>query len=220
MAQGTRDPSALARAVIGWTYFWLAACVGTALTTIWELVLASRLASDTPSTWLEKPPELAAVDVPDGLAVLLYIVATLGSGFLTLKWIHRTSANAHARDGAMTISPGWSVGWFFIPIALLWKPFTGVRETWQVSHGEPLSLDAPTPAVLRSWWGWWVAVSIAGNIAARIEISSTTVGTMVLADGADLATTAMSVPLALALIAVVRQLTQAQVDQANAELIG
>ena len=51
-------------------------------------------------------------------------------------WQHHTQANAILLSGGGTrFTPGWAVGWWFIPIANLWKPFQSVRELWKASHG-------------------------------------------------------------------------------------
>ena len=57
-------------------------------------------------------------------------------------WQHRAHANlwAFARSG-LRFTPGWAVGWWFVPIASLWKPFEAVRELWKASDpgSDPLS---------------------------------------------------------------------------------
>src|SRR5512133_3434057 len=51
-------------------------------------------------------------------------------------WQHHAQANAVVLSGGgLRFTPGWAVGWWFIPIANLWKPFQTVRELWRASHG-------------------------------------------------------------------------------------
>jgi hypothetical protein len=68
------------------------------------------------------------------LAALGYIAAVVGCYILVGMWIYRTNANAHSFSSDMSITPGWSIGWFFIPFANLVMPYLGVQETWRESH--------------------------------------------------------------------------------------
>ncbi|RYY09693.1 MAG: DUF4328 domain-containing protein, partial [Alphaproteobacteria bacterium] len=64
-------------------------------------------------------------------ATLIVLVTMLGAMVATGYWIYRVNANAHSFADGLTITPGWNVGWFFVPIANLWKPFEGIKEVWQ-----------------------------------------------------------------------------------------
>lgn len=43
--------------------------------------------------------------------------------------------NAWAIGGILqpTMTPGWAVGFYFIPIALIWKPFQGMSQIWSAT---------------------------------------------------------------------------------------
>jgi len=72
-------------------------------------------------------------------------------------WQHHTQVNAVVLSGGgLGFTPGWAVGWWFIPIANLWKPFQTVRELWKASHGGGWRTIA-TWSVLGWWWGTWIA---------------------------------------------------------------
>jgi hypothetical protein len=68
------------------------------------------------------------------LVALPSFLALIACFVLVGRWIYRTNANAHLLGGDMTISPGWSVGWYFVPVANLFKPYEGMKETWFASH--------------------------------------------------------------------------------------
>lgn len=49
-------------------------------------------------------------------------------------WIVRASKNAASlMPDSKRITPGWAVGWYFIPFANLFKPYQAMRETWNSS---------------------------------------------------------------------------------------
>ena len=77
-------------------------------------------------------------------------------------WIYRANYNARQLGATdMQFSPGWAVGWNFIPIANLWKPYQAMREIWQAS-ADPLhcSTRSQRPAtsslfwIMRPRWSW------------------------------------------------------------------
>jgi uncharacterized protein DUF4328 len=113
----------------------------------------------------------AAADANDRrqlmLAVLL-IIAALVSLITLLVWIYAAHANLPAlgaRD--LEFTPGWSVGWFFIPIMNLFKPYQAVREIWQNSDPGPLLHGAfASTALVGWWWGLRICSAITERIAS------------------------------------------------------
>ena len=207
-----RDPRPLARTVILWTWIWLAMQSLYALACVYHFIVLAGLPPDTPVTFSYSPPELETADMVAGVAGLLHLSAFLVSGFFILKWIHRTNANAQLYTGAMTVSPGWNVGFFFIPIANLWKPFQGVRETWEASH----RTEGPAPSWMRWWWACWLATNILGNISFRIAMQGETAGAAGIGSIIDVISAAIGVPLALLLVRLVRDISAAQEEMHHA----
>src|SRR3954469_12141115 len=75
-------------------------------------------------------------------------------------WQHHAQANAAVLSGGpLRFTPGWAVGWWFIPIANLWKPFQAVRELWKASHGGGWQTIA-TWSLLGWWWATWLIGSL------------------------------------------------------------
>lgn len=76
---------------------------------------------------------------------------------LAAVWIYRAAANMHAIHApGMTTSPGWVVGWYFIPIANFWKPYQAMQEIHRASTGTPRQQPQSTPSLLRLWWLLWL----------------------------------------------------------------
>ncbi len=56
-------------------------------------------------------------------------------GIAALVWIYRATKNLflhHVAD--LKFSPGWSVGWFFVPIANIWMPIKVMRQLYLASR--------------------------------------------------------------------------------------
>ena len=62
-----------------------------------------------------------------------------------MKNIHKFEV---ARDYT---SPGWAVGWYFIPFANLIKPYGVMDEIWDGSHQGDEAPDY-SPSTLGLWW--------------------------------------------------------------------
>lgn len=104
-------------------------------------------------------------------------------------WIVRANRNVRALGaGGLRITPGWAVGYFFIPIINLWRPYQAMKDLWQASHtpvswgsspvervntvrapaGQNPPLWACTPAslLLPTWWGLWLLYFLLTRIAS------------------------------------------------------
>ena len=100
------------------------------------------------------------VDNVAAIAYGLWLAAYIAAGVASLMLIYRFAANVHAMGGFMDISPGWSVGWYFVPIANLWKPYQAMGQIWRASGAGEAGLGL--------WWTFWIIGSVSGNISGRI----------------------------------------------------
>ena len=158
---------------------------------------------------------LAAADVATSASGMATFVALIGAGVAVLRWVYVTNRNAHAVNPAMTITPGWAVGWFFIPVASLFKPFDGLRQTWQTA-ADPGSPDSvPVPALLRIWWGCWITSSILSNIDFRLTMKAETVEQVITAAWVTVAAVPVDIATTIALATIMRRLSQMQRDTAG-----
>jgi Domain of unknown function (DUF4328) len=84
------------------------------------------------------------------IAIAVENVVRWAAIVLFLVWIYRAARNVRAlgRKG-MTITPGWCVGWFFVPIAMLFMPYRAMREIAVTSDAEG---KGQTPAFVLGWW--------------------------------------------------------------------
>lgn len=149
---------------------------------------------------------------PGGVGDLLTIpsfVVLIVCFVLVGRWIYVTNANAHAfGTGEMSISPGWAVGWFFVPLANLYKPYEGVKETWQASHNAGGLIEEAESPIVRWWWGLWIASGIAGWV--MLQMGGVSDAPLEGAYYFDLLGSMITVALCLVLIRLMRQLVHAQ----------
>jgi len=111
-----------------------------------------------------------------GLVALVEIGLLVASAVTFLMWLHRSYANLPAlRSENTEFTPGWAVGWWFIPFANLVKPFQAVRNLWTESDPdiEPerpflSAAGSSAPGFMSLWWAFWIIGNIADNITGRV----------------------------------------------------
>jgi len=148
-----------------------------------------------------------------GLLAVFSLIALFVSIVLVSFWIYRASANAHAMGGDLTITPGWAVGWYFVPFANLVKPYQAMKETWLASHFGGNWEAGEATDLLSWWWGLWILNNILGNIAWRTsDVAPAFSGDAYLVIGL------LQIPLTLILIRIMTQVRDAQKVTRHAEV--
>lgn len=108
-------------------------------------------------------------------------------------------------------SPGWAVGWYFIPIANFWKPFVAMRDLVHAS-----TQRGGLPAfLLPTWWTLWVVSNIGDRFTRVLNDSGLewSPGTQAVAWGS---VSGVEIALHLIAIVLVRAVTALQTDTAAA----
>ncbi|RZK00190.1 MAG: DUF4328 domain-containing protein [Novosphingobium sp.] len=100
---------------------------------------------------------------------LLYVLTFAATVVLVAMWVYRAHANLRAAGiDDLAFSPGWAVGWYFVPVATFVQPFKAMRELWSVSLGQYESFGDDADPQIKLWWGTWLA----GNIIAYVGIGT------------------------------------------------
>ena len=154
--------------------------------------------------------DLEMVDLVSMATGGIYFVAYLICAIVVGRWIYRVNKNAWQISDAMTVSPGWNIGSFFIPIMNLFRPFSGVRETWQASHAPADADTVPVPAIMRLWWAGWLIAGVFGQLSFRLGLRAETLEDFVEVAWVDIAGTPFDFIAGLALLWIIRRLTETQ----------
>lgn len=207
-----RDPRPLAGAVVVLMYLYLCATVANLGAVGWEFV---ALSSD-PSGGADGGTGVAMIDLTVMITRLASMLMYAASGILFLKWTYRAVANARLLRPSMKAKPGWAVGWYFVPIAFLWKPFEYFKEAWGVSHNPASPAMVFTPSILRWWWGLWLVSIISSNIAGRLAFMGDEQGLMLASDVFEMISDATGIPLILIVVRIVQTLSVRQFETRSA----
>ena len=120
------------------------------------------------TTWLA-PPGSALETTLLPIVALISTAALIAAVVFVAMWTHRANKNLRDHGADLEYTPGWAVGWYFIPFANLVKPFHAAREIWNASiHGAGVRSDESDPLLTR-WWATWIVGSIVSNAGVRLE---------------------------------------------------
>jgi Domain of unknown function (DUF4328) len=151
--------------------------------------------------------EGAASDERRAASAIGFVLLLAASGIVWCVWQFRGQRNLEsAGRGGLRFTPGWAVGWWFIPIANLWKPFQTVRELWSRSDPDEQLY------VTTGWWviGLWWAALLVGRVTVFIGSSSPTVRDQIAADQQQVVSNASTMVAAGLAMVIVRAVERRQ----------
>ena len=108
------------------------------------------------------------------IIAFVHFLLLLVTGLCFFIWTYRLDKNLRALGASgLEYRPGWAVGYFFVPIMNLYRPYQAFCEIWQASDPSP---EAQTqvgrrsirvPALLGFWWGFWLLYGVVNGLAAQ-----------------------------------------------------
>jgi hypothetical protein len=105
--------------------------------------------------------EIEANDARQQTVQLAVIAVALIASIAYYTWLHRAYRNLPAL-GAQRLeqTPGWAIGYYFIPILSLFKPHQGMKEIVRGSDPDGVSLyngmGVRGGAIVGLWWGCFI----------------------------------------------------------------
>ncbi len=154
-----------------------------------------------------------ANDRRQGAIATAYLFTFIVSGIIILKWIFRANYNARqlgAKD--MKFTPGWSIGWYFIPVFLLWKPYQAMKEIWKASNNPEGWKNEKVSAILHFWWFSWILNSFLGQAVMRMSLRAKEIDELKNLNLVYQASDVTGILLAIVTLALVSNIYKAQVN--------
>jgi len=198
-SSGFRDPGTLTRALRLFLYLAIALAALSLVSQLLEL----QLLNDMQAGRSPAPGEAAGNDLRQQIVASLRVINFIVVIVLFCIWIYRANYNARQLGAAdMKFSPGWAVGWYFIPIANLWKPYQAMCEIWQASANPAYWQQQTRGSILQVWWAFFLLSNFLGNASFRLSLRARTVPDLLLAgtvgavnDAVDIVSTAIALVL-------------------------
>jgi len=133
-------------------------------------------------------------------------------------WIYAAYRNLYAlRVRGLQYSPGWAVGYFFIPIMNLFRPLQVFQEMWKASDARVRRDDpgawrhAPLSVLAGFWWACWIISNLLANASMRANLEpNPTVDSIRIATMIDMISSAISILAGILVIILILALTSRQ----------
>ena len=110
-------------------------------------------------------------DIRQSAVYLIQIIVFLITFVLYLRWIYRANSNARSLGATgMRFTPGWAIGFYFIPIMCFWKPYQSMKEIWQASANPDNWREHIVPILLPWWWFFWLSLGFLAYFELRFYL--------------------------------------------------
>ncbi|MCX4788844.1 DUF4328 domain-containing protein [Streptomyces sp. NBC_01221] len=152
-----------------------------------------------------------------GSAGALQGVMTLATGIVFILWFRRLRMNAEVFDPSVQpMSPGWSIGAWFVPFANLVLPRRIAGGIWTASaQTNPDGSWRTVPATaMNLWWGAWVCSLAFSWVTSRQYMRAEKTQEIIDAAGLVMASDALDIVAAVFAILFVSKLTRMQGERA------
>lgn len=164
----------------------------TRLATVVQIFLAGHVAVGllglVPESMWETPEGVEQSMLELGLTVFfglgliaLLIAVVVGTIVTFLMWMNRAAHNLRALlpGAAFEFTPGWCVGWWFVPFANLVKPLHAMNEIAKASSAAAMKdekdpyasswMTAAVPPVIGAWWALWIISNVIDRVSMRMD---------------------------------------------------
>lgn len=85
-----------------------------------------------------------------------------------LLWVNRAYKNLPHLKGpepALRYTPGWAVGYFFVPVLHLYHPLRILQEVWRYSNRPVLEKNS---WFVNAWWMFWLGNALLSKVSYRV----------------------------------------------------
>ena len=170
-------------------------------------------------------PGIAALegnDTRQAWVAILSLAVHLPTMLLVLIWIHRANYNVRQLGArGLRFSPAGAIGWYFVPILSLWRPYQAMKEIWKASMNPSDWQAVPVPRIVPFWWAfWWVSNFLNGfheNLWSRLG-ESPGIGHLIGLNALGQVVVLWDVALSLLLLAIMRGIHQKQAEYRRGSL--
>tara|TARA_B100001105_G_C22334722_1_gene418502 strand:- start:78 stop:929 length:852 start_codon:yes stop_codon:yes gene_type:complete len=130
----------------------------------------------------------------------LFIITSI----VFLRWIYFSNSNSRSLGASgMQFTPGWSIGYYFVPFLNFYKPYKAMKEIWKTSKDPKNWEMIKTPSLFPQWWTLWIISSISANISFRLSMRAEELNELFVSSSVTLASDLVGIPLALIAIKLV-----------------
>ena len=187
--------------------FGVVASVAETLASYSQLGLLNRMLSGMQVTQAEASANAARLVSISSAAMVLLIVNAISFGI----WIVRAHKNLRAFGiQRLSYTPGWALGWFFVPFLNFVRPFQAMKELWQASHAGAEWSKSGSTTLVNFWWCLWLFSGVYGTLITRLFTSQSSIDDLLMGTKASMAGFLITIPVYILALKLVRGIHNAQ----------
>jgi len=160
-------------------------------------------------------------DIFIGIGGIIYLIGFLGGIISFSMFTYRAMKNLHIWNNRYAeMSPGWTVGWYFIPFANLWKPYQAMEQIWTGTHHE-MTGNYDANSKIGVWWGCWVLFNLTSGIGNALSGMDGPWNTVMRQSAiADIAALSLGILAIVIIVPVLKKIMELQNGRTNSMVFG
>jgi len=144
---------------------------------------------------------------------IIFIIAYIATGITFLKWIYRANLNVRGFGvQGLKFTPGWSIGYYFIPILCFFKPYQAMKEIWQASKNPDNWKNQLVSPLLGCWWTLWLISCFFGQISFKMSFRADTLAELLSSTTITIISTIIDIVLTAVALSLVSRIFKMQKD--------
>ena len=150
----------------------------------------------------------------------MYFCIYIVTGITFLRWIYISNDNCHGFKAlGMEFTPGWSIGYYFIPGYNIYKPYKSMREIFNVSSNPNDWKEKNGGFCLKAWWTLYIFSAIISQISFRSAIKVKDIKSLITSTSLSIFSTSIEIPLCIISIILVVIIYKKQEKLVNSTFI-
>ena len=183
---------------------------------LWELKV---LKDSQNGLFVDQASFLKALESPGeiiGYLAIVFLLIFFVGGIIVFKWIKLANKNVRALGAKnLEFSPGWAVGWFFVPIANLFKPYKVMNEIWAATHSPENWKKNENHRAVQKWWSLWIGSSGLIQLSNNLEKKADSVDKIIQLSYINIGGEILWIFLCLCFLTLVTRISTVQVECFN-----
>lgn len=147
-------------------------------------------------------------DLRETIIGFTHIIIFIISGIVFIRWFRRAYYNLHLVVDNLNHTEGWAAGYWFVPIANLYRPFQIMKElygeTINYLRKNNIESNFPSKKPLIWWWSFWIINEILDRIIFQYARRAETIDELIFSTKLNMLECLIGLPLCIITVSVIK----------------